>query len=50
MDCCTLQGIKDVHEEEPNAKFYEVTKEEYKNFDEQEIHRGYRLAFHIKIL
>jgi len=36
MGCCTLQGIKDIHEEEPNAKFCEVTKEEYENFDEQE--------------
>lgn len=36
MGCCTLQGIKDVHEEEPDAKFYEITKEEYENFDNQE--------------
>lgn len=36
MGCCTLQGIKDVHEEEPDAKFYEITKKEYENFDNQE--------------
>lgn len=35
MGCCTLQGIKDVHEEEPDAKFYEI-KKEYENFDNQE--------------
>ncbi len=36
MGCCTLQGIKDVHEEEPDAKFYEIIKKEYENFDNQE--------------
>lgn len=33
MGCCTSLGIKDVHHEEPDAKFYEISKEEFEQFD-----------------
>ena len=35
IGCCTIDGIMSVLEEEPGSRFYEITKEEYENYDEQ---------------
>lgn len=35
MGCCSTCGIEGVHDEEPDAKFYEITKEELEKFGEE---------------
>jgi hypothetical protein len=34
MGACTSYGLHDVHEEEPDAKFYEISEEEFDRFGE----------------
>lgn len=36
IGCCSLEGLSDTHKEEPDAKFYEISEEEFLNFENME--------------
>jgi len=40
MGCCTSETIEDVHEEEPDARFYEIPKEEFNVFEESNYNKN----------